>query len=254
MSHKLNLVLHCGGTEVTTDQLAKVKTPDPTTTWCPIPHDLLLTKIKKTLVANGMSIQNEAHGLAGDGARYFGLLQVGRPAGEWGDYGIVVGVRNSHDMTFPAALALGSGVFVCDNLAFSGEIKLSRKHTRFIRRDLDGLVNRAIGQLGAHRHKQDRRIEAYRKFSLDGVQGEVQVNNIIINALDAGVVPASKIPHVLEEWRNPSHDQFQPRTAWSLFNSFTEVAKGNATLCLPRTQALHGLMDSLCGLTLSTSA
>jgi hypothetical protein len=29
-------------------------------------------------------------------------------------------------------------VFVCDNLAFSGEIKIARKHTRFIVRDLPG--------------------------------------------------------------------------------------------------------------------
>jgi hypothetical protein len=33
----------------------------------------------------------------------------------------VLGLRNSHDKRFPAGLVGGSAVFVCDNLAFSGE-------------------------------------------------------------------------------------------------------------------------------------
>ena len=53
----------------------------------------------------------------------FGLLEVcnGRPQG---DHGLVVGVRNSHDQSFPASIALGSAVFVCDNLSFCGEITI----------------------------------------------------------------------------------------------------------------------------------
>jgi hypothetical protein len=32
---------------------------------------------------------------------------------------------------------------------------------------------------------------------------------------------------VLEAWEEPRHEEFAPRTAWSLFNAFTEVAKGS---------------------------
>ena len=52
------------------------------------------------------------------------------------DYCWVLGLRNSHDKTFPAGIVAGASVFVCDNLSFSGEIKFARKHTRFIVRDL----------------------------------------------------------------------------------------------------------------------
>jgi hypothetical protein len=107
-------------------------------------------------------IVSEAHGLTHDGNRYFGMLQVVNGHGHE-DYSMVVGVRNSHDRTFPAALALGSGVFVCDNLAFRGEVKLARKHTRFIDRDLPLLVNRAVGLLGAHRQGLDLQIAAYKQ-------------------------------------------------------------------------------------------
>jgi hypothetical protein len=41
------------------------------------------------------------------------------------DFGLVAGVRNSHDKSFPASLVLGASMFVCDNLSFSGEVKKS---------------------------------------------------------------------------------------------------------------------------------
>ena len=39
------------------------------------------------------------------------------------------------------------------------------------------------------------------------------------------VLPASRLPKVIEAWEAPHHEEFAPRTAWSLFNAFTEVAK-----------------------------
>ena len=61
------------------------------------------------------AVANEAHALWSDGLRYFGLLEVTNGAAH-DDYGLVIGLRNSHDKSFPASIALGSGVFVCDNL------------------------------------------------------------------------------------------------------------------------------------------
>ena len=57
-----------------------------------------------------------------------------------GDYNTVIGLRNSHDKVISAGVACGSGVFVCDNLCFSGEVKLARKHTANILTDLPHLV------------------------------------------------------------------------------------------------------------------
>ena len=107
----------------------------------------------------------EAHGLTHDGARYFGLLQVAGQDAE-GDFGLVVGLRNSHDKVFPAGLVVGALVFVCDNLSFSGEIKLARKHTAHVERDLPQLIDRAVGQLGDLRRTQDTRFSTYRQHEL----------------------------------------------------------------------------------------
>jgi hypothetical protein len=56
------------------------------------------------------------------------------------------------------------------------------------------------------------------------------------------------MPKVLADWRKPQHEEFEPRTAWSLFNCFTEVLKNTSLFLLsPRTQALHGLLDQFSG-------
>jgi hypothetical protein len=136
-------------------------------------------------------------------------------------------------------------VFVCDNLSFSGEVRLARKHTAHIERDLPQLVERAVGMLSDLRNTQQRRFTAYQSHELTD-QG---AHDLIIQALDSRIIPVTRIPEVLQEWREPRHPEFrQGRTAWRLFNSFTEILKGNLGELPRRTQALHGVMDSACGL------
>ncbi len=241
---RANLCLHCGANRIDREQLERAATPDRTSTWVPIPHAHLLTHVLGTLERSGLTVVSEAHGLTRDGARYFGLLQVanGHAAP---DFGLVVGLRNSHDKSFPAGLVVGASVFVCDNLSFSGEVKLARKHTAHVERDLPQLVKRAIGQLADLRHTQERRFLAYRQHEFtDG-----QAHDLVVRALDARVLPVTSIPHVLQEWREPRHPEFRDgKTGWRLFNAFTEILKGNLDNLPRRTQALHGLLDTSCGL------
>ena len=240
------LILHCGANTADIDAIRAVPTPGATPSWQPIPHGELYGCVRATLEGNGLNVVHEAHGLWRDGARYFGLMEV-RNGHNADDFGLVVGLRNSHDKSFPAALALGSRVFVCDNLAFSGEVKLSRKHTTHIWRDLPGLVERAVGRLADLRQLQSTRIDRYKAAELTD---ERTVHDLVVRAVYARALPATQVCDVVNEWRQPRHSDFQPRTAWSLFNAFTEVLKGSLTLLPSRTQALHGLLDSHVGLLL----
>jgi len=120
-----NLYLHCGGAQVEREELERVETPEACGRWQPIAHDELAGQVRRGLENAGMKVLTEAHALNRGGAQYFGLMQVaidGRDSDEWGT---VVGLRNSHDKRFPAALAVGSSVFVCDNTAFAGTRRTS---------------------------------------------------------------------------------------------------------------------------------
>jgi hypothetical protein len=242
----LNLCLHCGARHVDRAMVQQARTPPGSATWVPVPHHRLLEQVESTLVGGGLQVVNEAHALWNDGERYFGLLEVqnGRPTS---DYGLVIGLRNSHDKSFPASIGLGSGVFVCDNLAFSAEVTIARRHTRFIERDLPRVVNTAVGRLADLRCHQDLRIETYQRTELD----DRAAHDLVIRAVDAAVLPVTQVPSVLAEWRRPSYTEFAAagKTAWRLFNAFTETWKGRQLVALPRrSQALHGLMDAVCGL------
>ena len=190
----LNLALHCGANEATFDQVKAVKTPDPTDTWCPIGHDELVATVLETLGGSGLKAVHSAHALWQDGNRYFGSFQLENGKGH-ADYALVIGLRNSHDKSFPAGLACGSGVFVCDNLAFSGEIKLSRRHTSRIKEDLPRLITTAVGRLGSMKVSQEKRIEAYKSFDLD----DYKAHDLMIRSLDVGASTVLQIPRVLQE-------------------------------------------------------
>jgi hypothetical protein len=236
-----NLLLHCGADAVDREAVIWVPTPEATETFQPIPHNALICSVENNLRASGLTIGTQAHALTKDGQRYFGLMEV---VSDQEDYSWVMGIRNSHDKTFPASVVAGSQVFVCDNLSFNGEVKLSRRHTRYILRDITLLVQRAIGKLFNAWHHQDARIKAYKQTAID----DPTAHHLVVSAMDVGVCGNRLIPDVLEEWRRPRHKQFEERHVWSLFNAFTECLKGNLDKLPARTEALHALLDGYVGI------
>ncbi len=241
------LMLHAGGQRVTLEDIIAVSTPPPTETHYPIPHTTLINSVTENLQEIGLEVDETDWGLWGDeGEMMCGVMSLkttdpNEPTlNGKRDYRTVLGVRNAHNKKFSAGLACGHYVFVCDNLAMSGDIVVFRKHTRFILRDLDRLLFDALGQLREAKVAQDRRISNYKETDLT----ETMVHDILIRAVDAQIMANSKIPKVLQEWREPKYEDFEERNAWSLLNSFTEVFKdANALTLPPKTTRLHGLLD-----------
>jgi hypothetical protein len=233
-----NLMLHCGATEVARNDLQLVELPEYTRTYCPIGHDTFVDLVEDKLQEVGFRFGTQAHSLTKQGNRYFGLVEL--LCGQENDqHAMVVGIRNSIDKSFPAALAFGSQVFVCDNLAFSGEIKVSRKHTTNIMRDLPALVGAAVMNTEMMRNNQNLRFEQYQDTYIRGRTAD----HLIIEMLRHGAINTSRVQKVVEQWDEPDHD-FGGRTIWRLFNAVTESLK-EAPLhdVPPRTIALQAVLD-----------
>jgi hypothetical protein len=252
-SPKVNLHI-CGGNRSLVDfeQVVGIPTPsveyrkkenangERAVSYQPIAHHEVVNRTKRFLDENGFTIQDEVHSLARANQHYFGLFAVDHPNREASDRGCVVGIRNSHDKTFPAGLCAGDAPFVCDNLIFTNTIKLARRHTRNILNDLDATINRAIGKLFNFWHGQDERINAYKQVELSNSQ----VNDIVIRACKAGALPKSKIIDVVDQWESSDHSEFWDRNVNSLYNAFTEIYKGNLVALPNRSDALHSVLDS----------
>jgi hypothetical protein len=238
------LCLHCESVEVSEEEVRKVQTPQPTDTWNPVPHALILDRVKNEVTGMGLRVVAESYGLWNEGARFFGLLEV-QNGQRHDDYGMVIGLRNSHDQSFSLSLAIGSHVFVCDNLAFSGEVVIRTRHTKNVMGRIGTLITRATSQLIEQRHLQDERIGRYKGSGLD----DLHAHDLMCRAIRDGVIAPSAVAKVMQEWDQPTHAAFQPRTVWSLFNAFTEVLKRVNPLDMPRrTMHLHGLCDGFVGL------
>lgn len=243
---ELTLCLSKGGRQILRDELDGIKTPAPTKSWHPIPHASLVSQIQGAIERSGLHVVDQVHALSPDNARYFGILGL-RNGSNPADYSLMLGIRNSHDKSFPAEMVVGSRVFVCDNLAFSGEIRIGRRHTSRINEDLPQLVESAVGRMGSLRRHQDDRIAAYKETEMT----DAQAHDLVIQALDSKIITVTRIPDVIKEWRAPRHPEFAvSKNGWRLMNSFTEIMKDTSIFDRPRTtQALHGLLDTACKLT-----
>lgn len=240
------LIIHAGGHQATLDAVANVPTPPPFGRHYCIPHMSLIERTKHALREGGLEIVNEQHALHTvkdiPGANYFGLFEV---ESDQKEYNMVIGLRNSHAQMFAASYVIGNRVFVCDNLAFNGEIKIARRHTRFIERDLGGLVIRAMAQLADRRVEMADRIEKYKQAKLP----RAEADHAVIELLRARALPSCDVIKVVDEFEKPRHEEHLDadgdRTVWTLFNAVTEVStKGSNVFALPkRTTALHGVCD-----------
>ena len=244
------MLLHCGGQVIGRDALFGIETPHPTETWFPLPHRYLVEEVENQLTEAGFNLLCSTHAVSHDGNRYFGVLEVSLPGNfQENGHGWVVGLRNSHDKTFPAGIVAGTRVFVCDNLSFSGLIQIRRKHTRFAVRDLRQLTARAVGQLGERLVGMEARITAYRNLQLT----DSRAHDLVIRATDCRAITPSQIPEVLAHWRKPVHEEFCGRNGWSLWNACSEVFKSvNPHTAIARCEALHGLFDGAAGVALAS--
>lgn len=217
----MTLLVHRGGWQATKADLAAVPVPEPTESYHPVPYDRFVEEVELHVPRFGLKVQSSAFALAREGAQMFGVLTCtnGHRAD---DYALAIGLRSSLDRSLAVGMTSGVRVTVCDNLAFSGEVTMSRKHTVHVFRDLPDLIYRMLSQVSSMRERTDAEIAAMKVRELP----PAHAHHLMVEAVKANVLPASRLPKVIEAWEESRHEEFAPRTAWSLFNAFTEVQKG----------------------------
>jgi hypothetical protein len=198
--------------------------------------------VQDRLEQAGFRVVNEAFGLGRNGNDMFGLFEIASTADS--DFAQVIGLRGSHVKKLSRGLVAGTQVFVCDNLAFHGEIEFSRRHTGNILEDLGDLITNAISKIKGMKEVQDVRFDAYKSRTLYTSSAD----HLIVEMLRQGIINTQRVEKVVAEWDKPSHDEFQKhgRTAWRLFNAATEALKGSNVIELPtKTQKLQRMIDEV---------
>ena len=233
------LLMHTsGGDYCTLDDLRNIPMPEETSTYKPVSHyDLAtnLAEVSGTLLRD-YKLERSQYGLARDGNQLFGVhtYRNGSDA-----MGLSIGFRNSYDKSMSVGIAIGASVFVCDNLALTGEIAIARKHTSNVWQDLEELTITTIyrSQHNFHRIVEDSQVMQGQHLSDDDAY---RLTGLLYGH---GIVSPRQIPVVKKEWLTPSHDDFEDRNVWSFYNAVTEALKGSPpNKIMERHIGLHQLL------------
>lgn len=227
---------------VTEERLAECHTPEPSGRWHPTSHTQVLATVKESLGAAGYVVLKQSLAILKDEQRFFGTLDLATEL----DKGVclAVGIRNSVDKTFPLGFCAGNRVFVCDNLAFSAELMVKKKHTRNGAMHFGNGIAQAVQNLASFKEAEFNRIKTLKAHTVT----EDEALAFLVKAMERRVITAQVIPKVLEEWRNPTYDYgcgTEP-TKWRLINSFTTVlgdrAKRNPNEYTGQTIRLNAML------------
>jgi len=99
-------------------ELAQIPVPEATSTHKPVPHHTIVEALVETLSFRHIGVVNEEYAVSFDGMKMFGVLDLET---QMEGCRFSIGIRNSHDKSLRLGLTSGLRVFVCSNMAFSGE-------------------------------------------------------------------------------------------------------------------------------------
>lgn len=211
------LMVHAGGRRVTREELSTLPTPESTDTHKVIPHHEVINQLEESLSFRHIQIVKGDYAIAKGGARLFALLEVNA---DYEGIRFAIALRNAHDKSMTLAMTAGYRVFICDNMAMSGDFKpLAAKHTRNFNL-IDALsvgVDRLQRSWGPLRERVD--------FMRNKVLPITTAQALIYRAFTEGKFPVRLMRGVHNHYFTPKYEEFQPRTVWSLSNAFTSAFK-----------------------------
>jgi hypothetical protein len=216
----MTLLVQKGGHIVTKDELSMVPVPEATESYIPVPHTHLLdtlSTIGKDILT-GFTPAKEQYALARNGNQMFGVITF---KGDRDDLGLSIGFRNSYDKSMAVGIAIGASVLVCDNLAFTGDVSILRKHTANVWSSLEDLAISTLYRSQKNFQKIAEDAEALKGRGLS----DKEAFKLMGLLYGKRVVTLRQLSFLKLEWLTPTHDEFRPRNRWSFYNACTEVLK-----------------------------
>jgi len=205
--------------KLTRQQLAVVPTPLGTATHRPIPHAEVVGTLVETLGFRHIAVVKDEFAVSRDGMKMFGVLDL-----DTGMHGcrFSIGIRNAHDKSMRLAMTVGYRVFVCENMAFSGDFQpVLAKHSKHF--SLQNAVSIGVDQMQRNFDGMRKQVDTWKDSRLTDVAAKLVIYRAFIESeLE---VPKALARPVHDLYFSPQHEEFQSRTLWSLSNAFTSAFK-----------------------------
>jgi hypothetical protein len=238
---------------VTREQIAALPAVVGTDSFKPIPHIELIVSLENVLNQRGIQIAEDNQGLkkeqfaiGKDGLRLFGTMDL--TLNGIGGTCASLGLRTANNKTMALQMIAGLRVFVCDNMAFSGDtIMLKRRHTSGL--NLMGELAVAMTRYEQHYATLKGEVDMLKTYELTETAAKVILHDVFAQQ----IMPVRFFPEVSETYfdkyvnaEEPRYAAFRDRSAWSLLNSFTDVAQAMPlTTRIKATQLVGKLFGDL---------
>lgn len=200
-------------------ELAQIPVPESTPTHKPVPHHTIVEALVETLSFRQIGVVNEEYAVSHDGMKMFGVLDLET---QMDGCRFSIGIRNSHDKSLRLGLTAGLRVFVCSNMAFSGDFTpVLAKHSKSF--NLIDTLSVGVDRIQRNFEPMQRQVESWRKAQITDERARLIFYSAFVDGkLDA---PKSLLPEVHRLYFEPEYPDFSPRTMWSLSNAFTSAFK-----------------------------
>lgn len=236
----MTMILHCGGEQFDRQIVNSIPTPPSDGSYRALPYAELVGMVEDVVASTtGFPLRSEQYGLnrverdgngrvVAAGQIFFALTyDDGQNEGN----GFTIAGRSSHDKSLSVACVGGTRVFVCDNLALSGDsFRVQRKHTTNMVADLHSMLVEGV-EAAVQAHKQiNARWDTMRAIDLDLDQGYM-FHGI---ALGHGTLKPQQITRAQQSWANEFSDKPDPafpqhgRSLYGWYQSLTEGLKRGA--------------------------
>jgi hypothetical protein len=218
MSETSTLIGYAGRT-INREELALVPTPAATATHQPVPHHEIVQALVETLGFRHIGVVRDEYAVSPDGMKMFGVLDLET---EMHGARFSIGLRNSHDKTMRLALTCGYRVFVCSNMAFSGDFTpVLAKHSKSFA--LVDSISVGVDRMQRNFEPMRKQVEVWRATELTDISAKMIIYEAFIQSeLE---VPKHLARRVHDYYFDPQYDEFRSRTMWSLSNAFTSAFK-----------------------------
>jgi len=211
------------GNRVSESEVFNVPSVEFTKTFKPFHHKQVIEAIRSALNMVGLGIVGQEYALANEGKRMFGVFDLDSGTDE---LGWSMGFRNALDKSFAITIIAGSRVFLCSNLAFSGNVIEMRRHTKGLSEaELEFLAFRAVKTLIVRLTAFQNWHLGLKEYDLSDTDAKV----LLVELISQNVFPASKFPRFHDLY----FGAYEP-TLWGLHEASTEVLKDANLLTLPK--------------------
>jgi hypothetical protein len=173
----------------------------------------------ETLSFRQIGVVQEEYAVSSDGMKMFGVLDLET---QMEGCRFSIGIRNSHDKSIRLGLTAGLRVFVCSNMAFSGDFTpVLAKHTKSF--NLIDTLSVGVDRIQRNFEPLQRQVELWRKTQItDDTAKLIFYSAFIDGKFEA---PRTLLPEVHRLYFEPQNPEFAARTMWSLSNAFTSAFK-----------------------------